>query len=92
MKRVIPAAILLACIAVICIISNIAVSKSINTAKSEIEYCKECYKKSEFDKAKGSADTFNKLWIKKSRKFLQVLKKLIIISKSQVKTQRSVLK
>ena len=67
MKRLIPATILLACIAVICIISNIAVSKSINTAKSEIEYGKECYTKSEFDKAKGSADTFNKLWIKKAR-------------------------
>ena len=66
MKRVIPAAILLALIIILCILSNITVSKSIKKAKNELSKCQLLYSNSEFSKAEKCANSFKKHWLKET--------------------------
>lgn len=66
MKRVVPAAVLLALIILLCILSNITVSKSIKKAKSEIAKCQTLYSNSQFSKAEKCADSFKKHWLKET--------------------------
>lgn len=67
MKRLIPAAVLLIFIIIICAVSNYTVCKSIKTAKGEIEKCEQLYKSEKFEDAKDYAQKFKKHWIKSNR-------------------------
>lgn len=67
MKRAVPAAVLLALIILLCILSNITVSKSIKKAKSEISKCQTLYSNSKFQEAEKCAYNFKKHWLKETQ-------------------------
>lgn len=64
MKRLIPAAVILLVIIVICVIGNITVRESIKTAKSEINMCQTLYNNGNFDEAYSDAVDFKRKWDK----------------------------
>lgn len=64
MKRLIPAAVILFIIIVICVIGNLTVCKSIKTAKSEINSCQTLYNNGNFDEAYANAVDFKERWNK----------------------------
>ena len=62
MKRLIPAAVILALIIAMCVISNASVHKSIYAAKSEIKKCETLYKEKNYDMAYKAALEFKNDW------------------------------
>ncbi|MBO4432835.1 MAG: DUF4363 family protein [Clostridia bacterium] len=68
MKRLIPAGILLALIAVMCAVSSTTALKSIKSAKGEIEKCRLLYSEGRYTEAEKCAESFKESWIKTSEK------------------------
>ena len=67
MKRLVPAAVLLIFIIIICALSNFTIYKSIRIAKGEIEKCEQLYKREKFEDAVDCAQKFKEHWIKSNK-------------------------
>ena len=67
MKRLIPAGVLAVFIIVICILSNITVTKTIEKFEDKIEKCESFYEDGHYGQAKKTAKDFKKEWEKVSK-------------------------
>ena len=68
MKRLIPAAIIVAIIIIICALSDAYVQRSINSSKAQIEECERLYMQNRKDEAAIKAKQFKSSWKKTSEK------------------------
>ena len=67
MKRLIPAGILALIIIIVCVISNIQVTKTIEKSKKQIEKCEQLYLEKDYHQAENTARDFKKNWTKTAK-------------------------
>ena len=67
MKRLIPAGVLAVFIVVICVLSNITVTRTIKKFENKIEKCENLYEVGQYEQATKTAEDFKSKWKKVSK-------------------------